>query len=59
MYYNHSDDLNRREKALLQLSYQAFVHDEEFCKPISERETLIFSDQVVSDTEEDGEQYIG
>ena len=63
MYYDHffqSDDLNQREKALLQQSYQAFVHDEEFCKPIFERETLAFSGQVVSDSEKDNdEQYIG
>ena len=65
MYYDHffqSDDLNQREKALLQQSYLAFVHDEEFCKPICEREALAFSGQVVSDSEEDNdndEQYIG
>ena len=63
MYYDNffqSDDLNQREKALLQQSYQAFVYDEEFCKPICEREALAFSGQVVSDSEEDNdEQYIG
>ena len=54
------DDLNQGEKALLQQSYQAFVHDEEFCKPILEREALAFSGQVVSDSEEDNdEHYIG